>query len=606
MKRILFLFLILFSANVVIAQITRVAILDFDNISGIGKYDGLGKAMSSMLISDIEANVSPKRLQLVERAQIQKILKEQNFQTSGSINKNTSVKTGKILGVNYLLVGDVYILNDQLIINARLTNTETGDIVFSKKQEGKIVSWLTLKTNIAQEIANKLKFPIDTKLLNSNQINENSLLLYANGITFLDKNEIDSANRILTELKYTERDFGYSDSEIEKLYEIATTQTTNNALRQKAYILNLHKKILKNPADAWQQIETFWNGPLDEKYPYLEYIFLKNVYEKFKEDSIWLNFPISRHGVNAKMGDMILFSISNHANDAGELKTAINYNQIRVKLFPTSEIDIVAGEPIHPSKYRWALIDDPNRDTIYYKYLMLSQEAYIMGLGSRNYKIMRKYLTDLIEITNYSFYDYIPSEFYYELGVKKLPIFNPYDVLGNLAVLAGNDNEKQKCQNFFNTNKNKKIYEGLLQEQTWFKNQIENDLLIKNAAVWYGSTFDDYKSKNWTEINFDKNITAKLAVITINAICLQTLKKYIESYNMLEKLKLIMDENSTIQKQIVWAGLDLQQIYFIVQLRNSVQLGKTDDVKYLSKQLELIGIDSHAFLSLHTELYDQN
>jgi len=241
MKRILFLFLILFSANVVIAQITSVAILDFDNITGIGKYDGLGKAMSSMLISDIEANVSPKRLQLVERAQIQKILKEQNFQTSGSINKNTSVKTGKILGVNYLLVGDVYILNDQLIINARLTNTETGDIVFSKKQEGKIVSWLTLKTNIAQEIANKLKFPIDTKLLNSNQINENSLLLYANGITFLDKNEIDSANRILTELKYTERDFGYSDSEIEKLYEIATTQTTNNTIRQLAYIRNLHK-----------------------------------------------------------------------------------------------------------------------------------------------------------------------------------------------------------------------------------------------------------------------------------------------------------------------------------------------------------------------------
>ena len=114
MKRILSLFLILLSANIVVAQITRVAILDFDNISGIGKYDGLGKAMSSMLISDIEANVSPKRLQLVERAQIQKILKEQNFQTSASINKNTLVKTGKILGVNYLLVGDVYILNDQL------------------------------------------------------------------------------------------------------------------------------------------------------------------------------------------------------------------------------------------------------------------------------------------------------------------------------------------------------------------------------------------------------------------------------------------------------------------------------------------------------------
>ena len=32
-------------------------------------------------------------------------------------------------------------------------------------------------------------------------------------------------------------------------------------------------------------------------------------------------------------------------------------------------------------------------------------------------------------------------------------------------------------------------------------------MLIKNAAIWYGSTFDDYKSKNWTELNFNENIT---------------------------------------------------------------------------------------------------
>jgi hypothetical protein len=47
---ILFVFTFLFSN----AQVIRVAILDFENISGIPKYDGLGKAMSSMLISDIE------------------------------------------------------------------------------------------------------------------------------------------------------------------------------------------------------------------------------------------------------------------------------------------------------------------------------------------------------------------------------------------------------------------------------------------------------------------------------------------------------------------------------------------------------------------------
>jgi TolB-like protein len=90
-------------------QALRVAVLDFENTSGIAKYDGLGKAMSSMLISDIEANVSPKRLQLVERAQIQKILKEQNFQASSAVDKTSCVKAGKLLGVKYLLVGQLQI-----------------------------------------------------------------------------------------------------------------------------------------------------------------------------------------------------------------------------------------------------------------------------------------------------------------------------------------------------------------------------------------------------------------------------------------------------------------------------------------------------------------
>ena len=275
MKHI-FTILIIFTGSFKLnAQVNRIAILDFENISSISKYDGLGKAMSSMLISDIESNVSPKKLQLVERAQIQKILKEQSFQASNSVNKNTAVQTGKLLGVNFLLVGDVYILNDQLVINARLINAETGDIIFSKKQDGKIVTWLALKTNIANEISSNLKVPLESKSLNSKPISESSLLLYANGINYLDKNEIDSADILLTELKYTETEFNYTNSQLDQLFEMAIKKNTNNTLKQKAYILNLHKRISKNPIEAWQQIETFWDGPLDDKYPYLEYLFLK-------------------------------------------------------------------------------------------------------------------------------------------------------------------------------------------------------------------------------------------------------------------------------------------------------------------------------------------
>ena len=68
MKKIVLIITIIFIGITTLhAQNIKVAILDFENTSGIAKYDGLGKAMSSMLITDIEANVSPKRLQLVER-----------------------------------------------------------------------------------------------------------------------------------------------------------------------------------------------------------------------------------------------------------------------------------------------------------------------------------------------------------------------------------------------------------------------------------------------------------------------------------------------------------------------------------------------------------
>ncbi len=209
MKRIFILYLLLIVILPIYGQTKRIAILDFENISGIAKYDGLGKAMSSMLISDIEANVSSKRLQLVERAQIQKVLKEQNFQASKNVNKNTAVQAGKLLGVNYLLVGDVYILNDQLIINARLTNTETGDIVFSKKQEGKTIGWLNLKTNIAKELATSLAQPFTEPTIPDKETNFATITTFAKAIEAKDSGDIKKSEELINMVKEFNPDFKY-------------------------------------------------------------------------------------------------------------------------------------------------------------------------------------------------------------------------------------------------------------------------------------------------------------------------------------------------------------------------------------------------------------
>ncbi len=208
MKKV-FLFFLLISVFKVDAQVTKIAILDFENVSGNPKYSGLGKAMSSMLITDIEANTSKQKIQLIERGQIQKILKEQNFQASKLVDKSSTVKTGKILGVKYLLIGEIFILNDQLVINARLANAESGVIAFSKKQEGKLSDWLRLKTNIAVQLSKNLSLPFKTPAMIDNEVQESTIVKFGDAIDAKDNGDVVQANELIATLQSSAPGFNY-------------------------------------------------------------------------------------------------------------------------------------------------------------------------------------------------------------------------------------------------------------------------------------------------------------------------------------------------------------------------------------------------------------
>ena len=216
-KTILLTFLI---CQICFSQQIKVAIVDFDNTSGIAKYDGLGKAMSSMLISDIEANVSPKRLQLVERSQINKIIKEQNFQKTSSVDKASTVKMGKLLGVKYLLLGDIFVLNDALVINSRLVDTETGDIKFTEKKEGKLTQWLFLKTALAKGLSTSISMPFTEPVVLDKEINSAIVTTFSNAITEKDKGNLDKSEDLLKIVEEFSADFKYIDDIKAQLEEL--------------------------------------------------------------------------------------------------------------------------------------------------------------------------------------------------------------------------------------------------------------------------------------------------------------------------------------------------------------------------------------------------
>jgi TolB-like protein len=369
-----------------VAQPTRIAIIDFENISGIAKYDGLGKAMSSMLISDIEANVSPKRLQLVERAQIQKVIKEQNFQASGSVDKATTVKAGKILGVTYMLVGDVYVLNEQLIINARLTNTETGDIVFSKKQEGKTTAWLPLKTAIAQDIASSLAMPFTEPTIHDSELAIGTVTTFGNAIKAIDQGDIELSESLLDAVSDFSPNFKYTDeirmelnelkkrvNKLEEDIEITTTDPFSAALNfdkqnkfadaEKYYLIGLNRN---QECDLGSYLD--YNYALSELY-------LRNLYyEKaiIHCDSILNIYPYLDDAIKIKMTSLLNLNsnsefldwaaeISNNIQGSKSMRTfnecLLNYTKIKkieCNEFGLLTLTYDSGFSIETSRYKFS------------------------------------------------------------------------------------------------------------------------------------------------------------------------------------------------------------------------------------------------------------
>jgi curli biogenesis system outer membrane secretion channel CsgG len=70
--------------------------------------------------------VQSKKFWVVEREQIEKVLKEKQFVQMDDVDADKARRLGKVLGVDYLLIGSVSKLDETFEIDARLVDVGTG------------------------------------------------------------------------------------------------------------------------------------------------------------------------------------------------------------------------------------------------------------------------------------------------------------------------------------------------------------------------------------------------------------------------------------------------------------------------------------------------
>ena len=129
----------------------RIAVSNFENNSTWSWWgDNLGRAAADELATQL---VQTGKYTVIERAQLEAILQEQNLGASGAVTSATAAKVGKLLGVQLLLTGSITAFsikrtsigmrgiggsysNAESKIDARLVNTDTGEVMIVAVGQG--------------------------------------------------------------------------------------------------------------------------------------------------------------------------------------------------------------------------------------------------------------------------------------------------------------------------------------------------------------------------------------------------------------------------------------------------------------------------------------
>jgi TolB-like protein len=142
-----------------------VAVLYFDNNS-IGKdfkdYDGIGKGIADMLITDMAANPG---FVVVDRDRLQSVLKEHDLIKAKQIDDQTAVQLGKILGAQYMITGGF--ISDgkgKMVLTSRTINVMTTKVENPVRVEAKSDDVLGLIAQLSAKMTKEMKLqPMPTR-----------------------------------------------------------------------------------------------------------------------------------------------------------------------------------------------------------------------------------------------------------------------------------------------------------------------------------------------------------------------------------------------------------------------------------------------------------
>lgn len=144
-------------------QVKTVAVIDFENNTGLLSLDNLKRGLADSLISNLAKYES---LTILERTRLNDAIKELSLSQTGFVSPDTAVKIGKITGSQYVILGAVSRIGETYEVGIRMVEVESSKIILGKSVRSrneeaiyKGIDYLSLET------ANSLEKNVDKQAL---------------------------------------------------------------------------------------------------------------------------------------------------------------------------------------------------------------------------------------------------------------------------------------------------------------------------------------------------------------------------------------------------------------------------------------------------------
>ena len=157
-RLVVFMLFTLFLSSLAVMQLRaeeaeRVAVLDFAVQSDRPEYQYLGKGFAEFVAVEISAH---PRIRLIDRHMRNTILEEQKIGLTGLTDETSALELGRLLTVRYLVNGKIFDMMGQLVITWSLLDAETGEVVATKRVDGRPQEYNRITDSIAKNIIDSL------------------------------------------------------------------------------------------------------------------------------------------------------------------------------------------------------------------------------------------------------------------------------------------------------------------------------------------------------------------------------------------------------------------------------------------------------------------